>query len=336
VVVLADPGADAAAAATARAAGATVVPAGTADLVASGSAVTALSATRGGVVLVGSAFADRQDLDWAVRAASSGFQLPGGGQRPFSGRRFVALYGAPGAPVLGVLGRQGVAATIRRAEQQAAAYRRLSPEPVVPALELIATVAAGAAGPDGNYSNELPVSRLRPYVDAAARAHQSVLLDLQPGRSDFLGQAKQYRSLLERPNVGLALDPEWRLGPHDRPLVRIGSVGAAEVNRVSAWLDDLVKQRGLPPKMFVLHQFRSSMLPDRSRIALRPRLDTLIHVDGQGAQPDKQATWRALHQDAPKGVGWGWKNFLQKDHPVLTPERTMREVKPAPTLITYQ
>src|SRR5206468_1940833 len=103
----------------------------------------------GGAVLVGAGFAGRPDLDWAVRAASSGFQLPGGGQRPFSGRRFVALYGAPGAPVLGVLGRQGVAATVRRAQRQADAYRALSPEPVVPALELIATVAAGSAGADG-------------------------------------------------------------------------------------------------------------------------------------------------------------------------------------------
>lgn len=336
VVVLADARSDAAAAATARAAGATLVPAGTADLVASPKVVTALSTPRGGVVLVGSAFAGRRGLDWAVRAASSGFQLPGGGQRPFAARRFVALYGAPGAPVLGVLGRQGVEATIRRAEQQADDYRRLSREPVVPALELIATVAAGAPGSDGNYSNELPVSRLRPYVEAAARAHQSVLLDLQPGRCDFLSQAKRYQSLLERPNVGLALDPEWRLGPHERPLVRIGSVGADEVNRVSAWLDDVVKRRGLPPKMFVLHQFRRSMLPDRSRIALRPELATLIHVDGQGGQPDKQETWRTLHEDAPKGVAWGWKNFLVKDHPVLTPEQTMREVRPTPALITYQ
>ena len=67
-----------------------------------------------------------------------------------------------------------------------------------------------------------------------------MVLDLQPGRSDFLSQAKQYASLLEQPNVGLALDPEWRLGPHQVPLRQIGRVSAAEVNRTSAWLADLV------------------------------------------------------------------------------------------------
>ena len=88
--------------------------------------------------------------------------------------------------------------------------------------------------------------------------------------------------------------------------------------------------------MFVLHQFRLTMLQDRSRIVVdRPELDTLIHVDGQGGQPDKQATWAATRAGAPK-VAWGWKNFLEKDHPVLTPAQTVRQVHPAPDLITYQ
>ena len=39
-----------------------------------------------------------------------------------------------------------------------------------------------------------------------------VVLDLQPGRTDFLTQAKRYEPLLALPHVGLALDPEWRLG----------------------------------------------------------------------------------------------------------------------------
>ena len=38
-----------------------------------------------------------------------------------------------------------------------------------------------------------------------------VVLDLQPGRSNFLDQAKLYEPLLRLPHVGLALDPEWRL-----------------------------------------------------------------------------------------------------------------------------
>ena len=114
-------------------------------------------------------------------------------------------------------------------------------------------------------------------------------------------------------------------------------MSAAEVNRTSAWLAGLVRDRGLPPKLFVLHEFRLTMLQDRTSIVARPQLDLVIHVDGQGVQPDKQQTWAAVLRDPPAGLaGWGWKNFLKVDHPMLTPEQTMREVHPTPDLISYQ
>lgn len=339
VAVVGDPGADAAGAATALAAGAVVVDlAGRdCDLTRSPQAVAALTAHRGApAVLLGAGFATAPSATWTVASARSGFQLPGGGQRPLPGHRFVALYGVPGVPVLGALGDQGIDASIRRVRSFAAQYAPLSREPVVPTLEIIATVAAGAPGARHDYSNELDPGALQPWVAAARRAGVEVILDLQPGRADFPSQAKRYAGLLEQPNVGLALDPEWRLGPHQVPLRQIGSVSAAEVNRTSAWLADLVTAHHLPPKPFVLHQFRLSMLPDRGRIVQRPELTTVIHVDGQGGQPDKQATWRAVHLGAPAGVGWGWKNFLHKDHPMLTPQQTMRDVRPTPDLVTYQ
>lgn len=338
-VVVADRRADAAAVATAEAAGARVVamPDGVTDPAAARDVVSALhDRAEHPTVLVGSAFGGLSDPEWTVRAAESGWQLPHGGQRPFDGHRYVALYGAPGAPVLGVLGEQDPAATVRRAEGMAKEYDGLGDEPVTPAMEVIATVAAGDAGADGDYSTELPASTLEPYVDAATDAGMPVILDLQPGRSDFLSQAKRYEALLAKPNVWLALDPEWRLTADQVPLQQIGSVSASEVNEVSSWLADLVRSKGLPPKAFVLHQFRLSMIQDRSSLESHPELDVLIHVDGQGSQPDKQATWKALHQDAPEGVHWGWKNFFDEDAPMLSPEQTMADVQPTPSLITYQ
>ncbi|KQO65213.1 hypothetical protein [Curtobacterium sp. Leaf261] len=340
VVVTTDDPADAAIRGTVDAAGATAVelPGGTSSVADAPHVIDDLrSARHGATVLLGERFADDPDPDYSVRAARTGWQLPGGGQRPFDGHRYVALYGVPGTPVLGALGEQDPAASVQRVQALADQYTPLSDEPVVPSLEIIATVAAGAPGDDGNYSNELPVDRLEPYVDAATEAHMPVILDLQPGRSDFLSQAKQYASLLERPGVGLALDPEWRLGPDQVPLKQIGSVSADEVNRTAAWLADLVDRNDLPPKMFVLHEFRAAMLQDPAAIDVDlPQLDPLVHVDGQGAQPDKQATWNALHQGAPKGVAWGWKNFFDEDAPMLTPEQTMQQVSPTPDLITYQ
>jgi hypothetical protein len=329
-----------AAAATARAAGVPVhtLPAANANPQASADAIAALAAAPDDAVLaLGAPFADQPALDWKVRSARTGYQLPGGGQILFPGHQFVALYGAIGTGALGVLGEQDAAATVQRAKEVAAPYESLSDKTVVPLMEIIATVAAGAAGPDGDYSNEIDPETIRPWIEAAADAGQYVVLDLQPGRSDFLSQAKRYQSLLEMPNVGLALDPEWRLKPDQVPLRQIGSVSAAEVNEVSAWLAQLTNEKGLPPKMFVLHQFRLAMIQDRQTLDMsHPELAMLIHADGQGGQPDKQATWRALHQGAPEGMAWGWKNFYDEDKPMLTPDQTMRDVAPLPDLVTYQ
>jgi len=264
--------------------------------------------------------------------------LPGGGQLVFPGRTLVALYGTPGTAALGVLGEQGLDASIARARQHAARYDKLVDGPVVPTFEIIATVASSVAGPDGNYSTEIDPATLRPWVVAAERAGLYVVLDLQPGRADFLTQAKQYQSLLQLPNVGLALDPEWRLGPGELPLQQIGSVGIDEINRVADWLASLTRSKLLPQKLLVLHQFRVSMIQGRDRLdTSHPELAVVLHADGQGTQGNKQATWRTLHQDLPGGqLFWGWKNFYDEDHPMLTPEQTVAQVNPRPNLISYQ
>ncbi|MET4638103.1 hypothetical protein [Mycetocola sp. 2940] len=326
--------------ATARAAGVPVhlLPEASPNPQAHASVIDALHAsTTTKTLAIGTALATQPALDWKVRTARSGVQLPGGGQLLFPQHQFVALYGTPSTGVLGVLGEQNAEASVQRAREHAAPYAALTDKTVVPMFEIIATVAAAGAGKDGNYSNELPVEELRPFVDAAAAAGLYVVIDLQPGRTDFLTQAKQYQSLLELPNVGLALDPEWRLGPDQVPLRQIGTVSAAEVNSVTTWLADLTNEKGLPQKMLVLHQFRTAMISDRLSLDLtRPEVSILIHADGQGGQGDKQATWANLHRDAPQGIAWGWKNFYDEDLPMLSPEQTMSSVSPAPDLITYQ
>ncbi|MGC5077476.1 hypothetical protein [Agrococcus sp. DT81.2] len=326
--------------ATARAAGVPVhlVPATAPNPQATPSAIDALHAsTATRTLALGAAFGAEPALEWKVRAARGGFQLPGGGQLLFPRHQFVALYGTPSTSALGVLGEQDASGSVQRAREVAAPFEALTDRTVVPMFEVIATVAAGGAGPDGNYSNELPVESLRPLVEAAADAGIYVVLDLQPGRTDFLTQAQQYRSLLELPNVGLALDPEWRLEPDEVHLRQIGSVTAEEVNSVVTWLADLTNEQGLPQKMLVLHQFRLDMITDRHALDLsRPELAVLVHVDGLGTQGAKQATWAALLRDAPEGLHWGWKNFYDEDEPMLTPEQTMRGVTPAPDLVTYQ
>jgi hypothetical protein len=338
--VLVPAGADAgarAAAATATAAGAAVVPVHGGDPRADAAAVRTLAARPVGPVLaVGAAFGPADRLASRLAVARTGRQLPGGGQVVFPGRRFVAIYGHPSGPALGILGAQGLDASIVRARQLAAPYQQLSKVPVVPAFEIIATVAHGAPGADGNYSGESSLELLRPWVEQAQAAGLYVVLDLQPGRADILEQAKRYAPLLQMPNVGLAIDPEWALSPTQLPLHQIGSIDAARINAVAGWLDQLTAEKHLPQKLFVVHQFRLSMIGNERQ--LRTDYDNvalLIHMDGQGTPPSKDATWHAVVGAAPKGVPFGWKNFTKQDHPMLTPEQTMSR-SPAPMMISYQ
>ncbi|RZU30785.1 hypothetical protein [Blastococcus saxobsidens] len=326
--------------ATARAAGARVLLTGGAtDPRASEDVVTALGdlPEDAAVVALGAGFAAEEGLDWKTATAATGDQLPGGGQLVFPGRLLVALYGHPGTGALGVMGEQPLDQAIARAQAHAAPYEPLVDATVVPTFEIIATVASSSAGDDGDYSAEAEVDFLRPWVEAAGEAGMFVVLDLQPGRTDFVTQAEMYRSLLELPHVGLALDPEWRLGPGEVHLRQIGSVDVEEVNRVVTWLADLTRENALPQKLLVLHQFRLDMLPGRERVDLdRDELAVMVHADGQGGQGDKQATWAALRRDAPEGLWWGWKNFYDEDLPMLTPEQTISDVEPDPHLISYQ
>ena len=289
------------------------------------------------ILAIGTEFEDPGLVDWQVRSAGTGYELPGGGQLVLGPRQYVALYGTPGASDLGALGHQDLDEAVERVQELGAEYQALADRKVVASFEIIATIASGEAGDDGNYSSERALEDLRPWVERAGEEGMVVILDLQPGRTDFLTQAKEYEELLKLPHVGLALDPEWRLTADQEHLAQIGSVSAGEVNEVVHWLADLTNEEGLPPKMLVLHEFRTSMITHTADVDLsRPEVDVLIHAEGQGTQSAKQETWRALHAEAPEGIGWGWKNFLEKDSPTLTPEQTVSEVDPVPDLVTYQ
>ena len=83
-------------------------------------------------------------------------------------------------------------------------------------------------------------------MQQATAAGLYVVLDLQPGRASLLAQAQTYKSLLELPDVGLALDAEWKLQPGQLPLRQIGSVSIGEVNSVASWLAALTARYRLP------------------------------------------------------------------------------------------
>ena len=282
-----------------------------------------------------------EDAAWQLEVIRRGEELPGGGLLLFEpgdespGRRLVAAYGHPSTSALGVLGEQGPTEAVERLRSIAEGYGA-DGLTVLLTFEIIATVASAYAGADGDYSGMTDHEVIRPWIEAAAANGVYVVLDLQPGRSDFLSQAKHYEEFLRLPHVGLALDPEWRLKPDQVHLAQVGTVDAAEINRVVDWLAEIVREEALPQKLLIVHQFRHSMITNRDQIATPSELAVLIHMDGQGSLGAKHNTWSTLtdRADADRFY-WGWKNFYDEDRPMAAPEQVLA-LSPNIVFVSFQ
>ncbi|MFG1926208.1 hypothetical protein [Cryptosporangium sp. NPDC048952] len=259
-------------------------------------------------------------------------ELPLGGREIFPRYRVVAYYGSIGGGTLGVLGEQPPEQMIPRLRAAAAPFA--TPDrPVQIAFELIVRIADRKPGRNGIYSHSIKPDVIRRYVEAAEKAKALVILDVQPGRLSFLDAIKPYRWALEHPNVGIALDPEWRVAWNQVPGKVIGRVSAAEVNAASAYVSELTRAEQLPEKLFLLHQFRQAMLPDVEKILPRPGLAMVQHVDGFGTRREKDATYAAVRR--PDQFKLGYKLFYDEDVDVYQPAEVLTFPNP-PDYISYQ
>lgn len=219
--------------------------------------------------------------------------------------------------------------------RQAAAYDR-SGTPAMPALELIATIANSDPGDDGLYSRRQPGSVIRRYLKLARSNDALLLLDVQPGRGDFVDEAEHLTRFLRQPDVGLALDPEWNVGPVGVPGEEIGSVDAAEVNEVSGYLQGLVDRHDLPQKLLVVHQFTEEMIEAKEALVAPPDVAVVLNADGFGDQANKVAKYRALRPRGPiKGFPLGFKLFYQEDYDLMSPSEVLG-LRPPPALVVYE
>jgi hypothetical protein len=261
-------------------------------------------------------------------------QLPRGGRTVLPGHLVVAYYGIVGTS--NILGRtNNPDADARGVERQARAYAKFG-QPVLPAFELVTTIAAPDPGPQGTYSTPLDRSTVARYLAAAHRHKLLLILDFQPGRGQFLPEVKRYARFLLDPAVGVGLDPEWKVGPGEVPGQELGSASAASINAVSSYLSHLVARHRLPQKLFVVHEFRLSELPDRNKIAIRPGLATVLQMDGLGSVKTKLDSFHRVTRRAEQ-FHIGFKVFLQRsEDPVLMTPKQIMKLRPQPEYISYQ
>jgi hypothetical protein len=259
-------------------------------------------------------------------------RLPIGGREIFDHRILVAYYGTAHSASLGVLGSAPPGAITKRLRAAARPFgTKQRPAQIV--YELVASVADASPGADGDYSHYIPNSYVREYVRAAHRHHALLVLDLQPGRSSFLPQAQHFQWALRDPSVGLALDPEWRMGPHQVPAQTIGSVKAVEVNQVSRYVAGLVRRRHLPQKLFMVHQFTTAMVKHIGQVRKHGVLAMVQHVDGFGSRRAKLATYHNVAR--PQQFHLGFKLFYHQDSDLFHPRQVLR-IHPRVDFVSYQ
>jgi hypothetical protein len=251
------------------------------------------------------------------------------------GCRIVAYYGNPMSRRMGILGEIKPDSMLARLAKQAAAYAAVdSARPVLPALELIATVAQAGPGKSGLYRARMPDTLIERVMGWAEAHHFLVILDIQTGRSTMAAELPPLMKYLARPYVHLALDPEFSIGTKKVPGKVIGRIDAADVNAVSSVLATLVDSLKLPPKMLIVHRFTTPMLSNHQKIKLDPRVQIVIDMDGFGAPHLKYGSYKAYVHDRPVQFA-GFKLFYKNDKPMLTPEQVL-QLDPVPLFIMYQ
>lgn len=249
--------------------------------------------------------------------------------------RIVAYYGHPHDANMGIVGEMELDDLTKKLRKQADAYEAADPSrPVVPALELIATVAQRDPGYDGTYILDTDHETLREYIAYAAEHDMIVILDLQIGRGTVAHEIEKVRDLLELPNVHLALDPEFAIAEGETPGDHIGSLHADSIIYAQQVLAEISAEHGLPPKMLIVHQFREDMIADKGQLGPLPGAQLVIDADGFGDPELKTFVYNYLVRDELVEYA-GVKLFYQQDNPLMKP-RDIIGLVPAPDVIIYQ
>jgi hypothetical protein len=259
-------------------------------------------------------------------------ELPLGGREIFPSHRLVGFCGTPGAPALGKLSGNlpAKAKTLKSYADKYADQRK-----VLPLFELIAVVVQGVPGKDGKYRRRVEDTVVDEYLEAAREAKGLLLLNIQPGHSDFLTEVKHFERYLREPDVGVALDPEWSMHGKQKPGVYYGQASGATINEVATFLSGIVKEGDLPEKVLVFHQVNAWVLKDEAVLKPASGVVMIKSVDGLGPKGAKINTYKFLVKTLSPGVHAGFKLFFEEDGHVMSPQEVLA-LLPQPEYVMYE
>ncbi len=253
------------------------------------------------------------------------------------GRRIIAYYGNPLSKRMGILGALPPEEMLRKLDAEVAAWNRLDPaHPAQPALHVIVLVADGQPGTSGKYRTRHDSAMIERVYGWARSRNALMFVDLQVGQSTLQQELPWIEKFLIRPDVHLGIDPEFSMKSGGIPGRRIGTYDAADINYASRFLAGLVDRYKLPPKILVVHRFTPGGVTNTRKIALDPRVQVVMHMDGFGPPWMKRDTyWRDIKREPVQFAGWKQFTRARNDKPPTSRAEILR-LWPVPLYIQVQ
>jgi len=254
-------------------------------------------------------------------------------------KRIVAFYGNPLQKRMGILGELPPEEMLAKLDREVSAWSAADPStPVQPALHLITVVAQPLPGTAGKYRMRMDSALIERVYGWAKQKNAILFLDIQVGQGTLQEELPRLSGFLKRPDVHLAIDPEFSMKHGEIPGTKIGTFDAKDVNYAAGFLHDLVVSEKLPPKILIVHRFTRDMVTGYKRIKLDPRVQIVMNMDGWGSPSFKRESYRRYVYQYPveyTGFKLFYKNDTKKGDKLMTPADVLG-LNPRPLYIQYQ
>jgi len=283
---------------------------------------------------------DTEEAGQGAQAEPARLELPRGGTEVFPEYRLVGYSGIKADSGF-AFGRLTGDLNARCRELKKIGKNYDKDRKILPVFEFIPVLVHGTPGADGKYRSRAPFSEVKEYLRAARRCKALLLLNIQPGRSEFMPELKYYEKFLAEPDVGVALDPEWAMDPGEVPGKALGRTTGAELNTAAKYLAGLVRENELPQKVMVFHQFNLGAVEQLNGLKPHKEIAIVRSVDGLGGPHIKREEYDLLATDLPDHIHPGFKLFYTEDvhspwgSRLMTPAEVMG-LKPRPEYVLYE
>ncbi|MDB5266095.1 MAG: hypothetical protein JWM39_808 [Parcubacteria group bacterium] len=254
--------------------------------------------------------------------------------------RIIAYYGNFYSTKMGILGQNPPSVMIPQLQAVVAKWNAADPStPAIPAIDYIAVTAQGSPGADNKYRFRMPPDQVNEAISLANQVHGIVILDIQIGDSNLQTELPLLTPYLKQANVHLAIDPEFAMHNGAVPGSVVGTFSSADINYAATFLQKIVQDNNLPPKILVVHRFTQNMVTGYQNIKPLPEVQIVMDMDGWGSPAKKLNTYQTFIASQPvqfTGFKLFYKNDLKPPSTrMLTPSELLK-LTPQPLFIQYQ